>query len=421
MQPFRLLHLSDLHLDTPFEGIRQEAPERVREMLTSAPYEAMEQAARRAVEERVHAVVIAGDIYDRERHSYYAQLRFRDMLRTLEDAGIPVFIAHGNHDPLGTWKVRTALPENTKVFRGEVTSYLIEPPDAPPVRFVGISFTRPDERENLARMFPAAGAQDPLTVGVLHTQVDAQPGHDPYAPCSLDDLLSRRYTYWALGHIHEPRVLTEEPAPVVYAGTPQGRHPREPGPHGGYFVDIHASGKVDIHFEAFDQIRWSSAHVRVEDVESLDTLEQKLELLLEEVRASSEQRPVLLRIYLEGRTEIYRELVHTQALQDLRTRLWEAEEDRDPFVWIESFVPHLQPPIPLESLRQREDLVGYLQWVVESERQDPEQLRQVLLQQSIPSMLKSWIQDIPASDLLDMLEDALMDLLGSLLDEEARA
>jgi len=419
MRTFRLLHLSDLHLDTPFEGIRQDAPERVHTLLTSAPYEAMERAARRAVEEGVHAVVIAGDIYDRERHSYYAQLRFRDMLRVLDEAGIPVFVAHGNHDPLGTWKVRTALPDNTHIFPGEVTSFLVEPPDAPPVRFVGISFTRPDERENLALQFPQAQPEDPMTVGVLHTQVDAHPDHAPYAPCSLDDLLSRQYTYWALGHIHEPQILAEGSSTVVYAGTPQGRHPRELGPHGGYFVTLIEGGQVDVRFEAFDRIRWSSAHVRVDDVESLDGLENKLQMLLDDVRAASEQRPVLLRVYLEGRTELYQDLMHTQALQDLRTRLWEGEVHRDPFVWIESFVPHLRPPVPLEDLRQREDLVGYLQWVAESEKQNPEQLREVLLQQSIPARLRAWIQKMPEDTLLEMLEDALMDVLGALLEEES--
>ena len=42
-----------------------------------------------------------------------------------------------------------------------------------------------------------------LNIGLLHTSLDGRPGHDDYAPCSLDDLRSKDYAYWALGHVHK--------------------------------------------------------------------------------------------------------------------------------------------------------------------------------------------------------------------------
>ena len=40
----------------------------------------------------------------------------------------------------------------------------------------------------------------------LHTQLD--PGNPNYCPCSVEDLLSQEHIhYWALGHIHQPRIV----------------------------------------------------------------------------------------------------------------------------------------------------------------------------------------------------------------------
>jgi DNA repair exonuclease SbcCD nuclease subunit len=42
-------------------------------------------------------------------------------------------------------------------------------------------------------------------------------GHDAYAPCELTDLTNAGFDYWALGHVHERRVLSRTPW-IVYPG-----------------------------------------------------------------------------------------------------------------------------------------------------------------------------------------------------------
>jgi DNA repair exonuclease SbcCD nuclease subunit len=60
----RFLHIADVHLDTPFAGRSDDVRRRLRE----ASREALRRALSCAIAERVHAVLMAGDLFDGERH-----------------------------------------------------------------------------------------------------------------------------------------------------------------------------------------------------------------------------------------------------------------------------------------------------------------------------------------------------------------
>ena len=106
MTRLRFVHAADLHLDSPFRGIRSEAPPHVADALHRATFEAYENIIGLCLRERVNALLVAGDIYDGADRSLRAQLRFVDGLNRLDAAGIRSFICHGNHDPLDGWEAR---------------------------------------------------------------------------------------------------------------------------------------------------------------------------------------------------------------------------------------------------------------------------------------------------------------------------
>ena len=56
----------------------------------------------------------------------------------------------------------------------------------------GVSFPRQDVRENLARRF-RRDPRDLYAIGLLHANVGVNTGHEPYAPCTLEDLGARRH------------------------------------------------------------------------------------------------------------------------------------------------------------------------------------------------------------------------------------
>ena len=122
MPKLRFVHAADLHLDSPFQGIRNEAPAHVAETLHNATFSAFENIIDLCLREDVDALLIAGDIYDAADRSLRAQLRFVDGLRRLDEAGIRSFVCHGNHDPLDGWEARLALPQGCVRFSSEVTA-----------------------------------------------------------------------------------------------------------------------------------------------------------------------------------------------------------------------------------------------------------------------------------------------------------
>ena len=91
MNPLKILHAADLHLDSPFEGLpagkaairRKEQ----RELLTAL--------AELAVSEQVDLVLLPGDLLDSD-NTYYET--GEDLIRALRSIPVPVFIAPGNHD-----------------------------------------------------------------------------------------------------------------------------------------------------------------------------------------------------------------------------------------------------------------------------------------------------------------------------------
>jgi len=103
------VHTADLHLDAPFQGIGV-ASERIGRALAEATYEAFRRVVDTALAHEVDFVVIAGDIYNARDKSLRAQLRFRDQMNRLADAGIQVLVAHGNHDPANGWSAGLAMP-----------------------------------------------------------------------------------------------------------------------------------------------------------------------------------------------------------------------------------------------------------------------------------------------------------------------
>ena len=94
---FKFIHASDIHLDSSLLKL---------DCYEGAPAEEIRQAARRAfnnlvqtaIGENVDFILIAGDLYDGDWKDYNTGLYLVSQTGKLRDAGIPVYIAYGNHD-----------------------------------------------------------------------------------------------------------------------------------------------------------------------------------------------------------------------------------------------------------------------------------------------------------------------------------
>ena len=362
MKPFKFIHTADLHLDSPFRGISEIDPE-LSLSLTEATFKAFSSIVDICIKEDVLFLLISGDIYDGENRSLRAQLRFRNELLRLRDAGIKVFIAHGNHDPMDGWSANLEWPENVHIFSGKnVESITIDQQGDTAAVIHGISFSTRKITSNLSRKFPVTSskAKDIFSIGMLHCLVQGSMGHDSYSPCSLNDLISRNYDYWALGHVHNRAVLNKENPVVIYSGNPQGLHPGEAGPRGCYLVGVNSKRNISYEFIETDAVRWAVEDFFIDDIKDAEELLTRLYSLIKDIKQRSDGRSVLCRILLKGRGILYSFLSRKGVCHDLMLELRDLERHESPFVWVESLKNLTYPPIDRDSLVKRDDFTGSL-------------------------------------------------------------
>jgi DNA repair exonuclease SbcCD nuclease subunit len=316
---FRFLHLADLHLETSFGGRPS-----TRERLRRATREAFEAAVELALRERLHAVLVAGDLFDDELLSLRTELWLARQVRRLAEAGVWFLAACGNHDPGGegfrlariglasqpggdaeAWRSRVHL-----FRRAEPETVTVSDPSGAPVGIV-VGAGHPTDREpgNLAARFPRVDARLPV-VGCLHTQIDTAAGaerHERYAPSSPADYERLGYAYFALGHVHQ-RQQAVPGLPVYYAGNLQGRNPRETEAKGGWLVDAHAGAAATPRFVRLGPVRW--ARVRVSTLPADVSASALVDALGRRIAAERESEHEELAVVVEiaGETPLARRL-----------------------------------------------------------------------------------------------------------------
>ncbi len=147
-----------------------------------------------------------------------------------------------------------------------------------------------------------------LNIGVLHTSLEGNSAHAPYAPCTVAELARFGYDYWALGHIHAAAVVSKDPW-IVYPGNIQGRSPRETGRKGAMRVSVEDGRIADAQPFALDAARWAHARVdlsgRVED----EPISEAVAAALAAAHEDADGRALAVRLTLCGETAAHARLV----------------------------------------------------------------------------------------------------------------
>ena len=254
----RFLHLSDLHLG-----------KRVNEfsMLEDQAY-ILKEILNIIDEQKVEAVLIAGDVYDKVIPSAEAVRLLDDFLTRIAARELPVFLISGNHDSAERVAFGSRLMSSRQIYLSPVFESDVEPITISDrygeIHIYMLPFVKPSL---VKRVYPEEEIityQDAVNAAVQHMQIDtdkrnillahqfvtgaARCDSEELSVGGLDDVdasIFDGFDYVALGHLHGPQKIGKET--VRYSGTPLKYSFSEANQKKSVvIVDVEEKGKINI-------------------------------------------------------------------------------------------------------------------------------------------------------------------------------
>lgn len=260
----KFIHFADAHLDSPFRGLSF-LPSKEFNQIYQAADQSLTRIVDLALAEKVDLVLIAGDTFDSAKPSPRSQLFFAQQIKRLTDAQIQVVMIFGNHDHMRREDLLVNQSPYFKLLGANeaVKKATFKTKDNFNYDVVGFSYLNNHITEDKIPDFP--GKEHNYTFGLMHAQEkEADSRKNVYAPFTVSEVQALNYDYFALGHIHARRNLSEKPW-IVYSGNIQGRHINEMGAKGCYLGVIDENTKkTSIEFKTTGPILWQGVQVELD-------------------------------------------------------------------------------------------------------------------------------------------------------------
>ena len=253
----------------------------------------------------------------------------------------------------------------------------------------GQSFASPSVTTDISKNYPTP-LSGYFNIGLLHTCVTGREGHEPYAPCKLDNLVSKGYQYWALGHVHTKEILSNDPL-IIFSGNTQGRNSRETGPKGCILVTVDDMGKPQNNFKQLDVVRWVTLDIDVSTAENGYDIISILEKDIEQAISKNYGMPLAIRLVITGETPAHDDLLsHIEKwTNEIRATAVTASSG---YVWVEKIKFKITPPLSNTPM-PTEGAMGELLSLIDEIRNAPEDFKDLVeelrpLESKLPSELK---------------------------------
>lgn len=421
------IHAADLHLGAPMRGLRA-LSESWADRVRSAIAEAYGRVVQAALDRQVDFVLIAGDMFDTACASYADYRLFFRGLDRLSEAGIPVFMVTGNHDPYTSWKSEFFnLPEGVFMLSAQKPDFRLVRRDGIPLCLVGgrgyynqtwpqdlciaDGVTRAAAEEALAAAGQPDAAQAPFAVGMLHCGLHLD---SEKAPVSPRQLLGAGMDYWALGHIHLKGLFPSEANPRIgFSGCIQGRDIRETDERGIYCVTLRGRSAPEVEFIPTASIVWQRLDVDVSECESLPAVGERVmrELFHANGRAHCEE--MVSRITLTGSTKLHGLLARDDVREDIRESL----NDQYPLFFCDALLDATRPVRDEAVLREEGLFPATFLGVADAQADDEEGLLSYVQEEFLNRGVK--LPGSVARSMDELARDARLLVLDVLLSEEA--
>ncbi len=255
-----LLASSDLHLGRRTSGVPESS-------IQTSAIATWERIVDTAVERRVDAVLLAGDIIDRENDYFESIGPLVKGFKTLSENGISVFLVAGNHDfEVLADAVGQVKSENIQLL-GKNGQWQIERlnSEGSVLQVAGRSFTRSTQTSDPLLDFPQKQVDEDLpSVGLVHGEVNASKSE--YGPIEKNRLINTRFDAWVIGHIHKPGLLRKQNPLICYPGSPHAFSAREPGTHGPWLLHFKEDRTVVAEKLPLSPVRFEAIELDVSEI-----------------------------------------------------------------------------------------------------------------------------------------------------------
>lgn len=400
----KLLAVGDIHLGRTPSRLPPELADRAGEL---GPAEAWRRAVNTAIAAEVKAVLLAGDVVERNDDFFEAYQELSQGVKRLADANIAVIGVAGNHDVRVLPRLAEQIPQFQLLGRegeqGAAVASVVrwcaehQPPGCDGkwerceiregnevVSLWGWSF--PQAKITASPLNGARLERGPgINLGLLHC--DRGVAQSRYAPVANAELEQAGLDGWLLGHIHKPDELAAplpngHLAPNGYLGSLTGLDRSETAPRGPWLVTLEGGHIAKVAQLPLAPLRWEHLEVPLDglNVENAENVQEEVQArLLQAVREFDnqigEQRnqvleavgalegrdggpaAVGLRVRFTGRSRFGTAAVGTIG-EDDRSHIQDGELDVHYFV--ESIQADTRPEIDLQELAERNDPVGLL-------------------------------------------------------------
>ncbi len=271
-----------------------------------------ERAVSTAIEERVDAVILTGDLADNKNAYFEAYGALRRGITQLNQERISVVAIAGNHDYDVFPQLAESMPEDNFIFLGRDGTWdetVLRTHSGRSLRCVGWSFPSSHYDRSPLDSLGLNQSKD-FTIGIVHGDLDTQ---SKYAPLTTQNLINQPVNLWLLGHVHAPKLHDDHQIPILYPGSPQPLDPGEPGVHGPWMITVSQDNQIRAVQLPFASVRYEtipvdvSAAAQISEVKIL-VAEQLEECGSELINSHPNLQYLSCRPVLKGQTRLHRTL-----------------------------------------------------------------------------------------------------------------
>ena len=315
-----ILAIGDIHLGTACSGVPDEISSWGLDPGELTPAAALKLSVNFAIDQKVDAVLFAGDVVESTNARFEAMLPLEEGIRRLLDAGIQVIAVAGNHDVEALPRLAALIDGFTLLGAGgQWEARTLTKNQSPIAVVIGWSFGERFVRQSPVAELLAQPLEIPSSpipkIGLLHADLDASGGH--YAPIRQAELDNTGYDAWLLGHIHKPSLenlsVSTGARPSGYLGSLIGLDPSEAGPHGPWLLSLPSGGTLHMEQVPLAPLRWEHVTISIDGLEHVEDVPDRLldeagKIVRELGIVGAAPRALGLRVRLTGTSPRYEEI-----------------------------------------------------------------------------------------------------------------